>query len=150
MGRMKYHFKYFLFYKFTEFLLLTNKALIRIIPFKKLITFYANALSPVSDNEIEMRKARIIHDAINRYQKILFWKPVCFEKALTAMVLARVFRLPATVYFGIMKTKQGTMLAHAWSQIGDYSITGYENKEGFTVVYTMYYTPGETGKTGWN
>lgn len=134
----------------VSILLILNKILIKIVPFKKLITFYANTSYPMPWGEIEKKKARIIHNAINRHEKILFWKPVCFEKALTAMVLARLFHLPATVYFGIMKTEQGTMLAHAWSQIGEYWITGYENKDGFTVVYTMYYAPAKTGRTRWN
>lgn len=134
----------------VSMLLILNKTLIQIVPFKKLITFYANTSYPIPCGEIQKRKARIIHNAINRHEKILFWKPVCFEKALTAMMLARIFHLPATVYFGIMKTDQGTMLAHAWSQIGEYWITGYENKDGFTIVYTMYYAPTETGRTRWN
>lgn len=143
MARMIHHLKYFLFCKFAEFLLLINKTLVKIVPFKKLITFYANTSYPEQCSEIQMRKAKLIHNAINRYDKILFWKPVCFEKSLTAIVLARFFHLPGTVYFGIMKTNQGEMVAHAWSQIGSYWITGYENKDEFTVVYTMYYVPDQ-------
>lgn len=137
-------------YSGVSIVLILNKILIKIVPFKKLITFYSNTSIPVQRGEIQKRKARIIHNAINRHEKILLWKPVCFEKALTAMVLARLFHLPATVYFGIMKTEQCTMLAHAWSQIGEYWITGYENKDEFTIVYTMYYVPAKTGRTRWN
>lgn len=142
MRRMIFRSKLFGFHLFVALILMLNKMLIRIILFKKLIKFYSNTQNPVNQNELDTKKVKLIHDTINRHEKILFWKPVCFEKALTAMMLARIFHLPATVYFGIMKTEQGTMLAHAWSQIGDYWITGYENKDEFTVVYTMYYAPG--------
>lgn len=141
MKRLLFSVKLSIFYALVAVLLLVNKALIRIVPFKKLIEWYANAPVSVEYNDIDKNRAKLIHDALNRFNKILFWQPVCFEQSLTVMVLARLFHLPGTVFFGIKKTDHGEMLAHAWSQIGNYWITGYANKDDFTVVYKMHYRP---------
>lgn len=138
-----YRLKLLLFNTFVAVLLLINKALIRVMPFKKLIEFYANSTNSATYSGIEFRKVRLVHNALNHFEKILFWKPMCFEQALTAMMLARLFHLPGTIYFGIAKNIHGEIIAHAWSQIGTYETTGYMNKDEFTVVYQMYYAPPE-------
>lgn len=141
-----FQFKKLLLYTFVAVMLLVNKVWIRIIPFKKLITFYANSSIGVQCDEVEKEKVMLIHSVMERFNRILIWKALCFEKSLTVMVLAHLFHLPGTVYFGIKKSNSGEVLAHAWSQIGCYWITGYINKDEFTVVYKMYYIPDKLVK----
>jgi hypothetical protein len=142
--KILYQIKLFFFFTFVAVLLLVNKALIRLVPFKKLITLYAN--TEIHGQLSEMGRVQLIHRAINRFDKILFIKILCFEQSLTAMVLARLFQLPASVYFGIKKSDEGEILAHAWSQIGDVFISGYRIRDEYTVVYKMYYVPKDGRK----
>lgn len=141
MKAMIFKFKKFLLYTLVIILISINKLLIRIIPFSKLIGFYTNANEFSDSIFVEESKVKLIRHSIYRVNRILFWKPVCFEQSLTVLLLARFFRVPGSIYFGIFKSESGSMLAHAWTRIGCYWVTGDDLKERFTVVYKLHYIP---------
>lgn len=134
-------FKKTIFYALVFILLCTNKVLIRIIPFNKLIHLYTNAAQDIEMAEVDEHIVKMIRHSITRYRKLLFWPPVCFEQSLTVLLLARLFRMPGSIYFGINKSDHGKMIAHAWTRIGQYWVTGDALKDSFTVVYKVHYLP---------
>lgn len=141
MKALIFSFKKFLFNTLVTILLSVNKMLIHIIPFKKLIRIYSNASDHGESFAVEESKVKLIRNSIRRVRKLLFWTPVCFEQSLTVLLLARFFHIPGSIYFGIHKSEDGKMLAHAWTQMGSYWVTGDELKDRFTVVYKVHYIP---------
>lgn len=141
MKGLIFTFKKTLFYTLVFLLLCINKVLIHIIPFKKLIRYYSNASDNIESFVVGENRVNMIRHSINRNRRLLLWKPVCFEQSLTVLLLARFFRLPGSIYFGICKSQNGKMIAHAWSQIGNYWVTGDDQKDRFTVVYKAHYIP---------
>lgn len=141
MKALIFSFKKLIFNTLVTILLSINKVLIRIIPFKKMIGIYSNASDQGESFVVEENKVKLIRNSIRRVRRILFWTPVCFEQSLTVLLLARFFHLPGSIYFGICKSEDGKMLAHAWTQMGGYWVTGDELKDKFTVVYIMHYIP---------
>ena len=143
MKKRLYILKLRVFYGLILFLLVFNKILIHVIPFKKLIKIYSNISGKhtPSNDGIDSNRVRLVHNSIKKVQSKIKWQPKCFELSLTVLVLARLFKLPGSVYFGIARDEKETMAAHAWSQLGTYYITGYENMERFTTVYQVHYLP---------
>lgn len=141
MKALIFTFKKTIFYTLVFILLCTNKVLIRIIPFNKLIHLFTNATHDIEMVEVDERKVKMIRHSITRFRKLLFWQPVCFEQSLTVLLLARLFRMPGCIYFGINKSDHGNMMAHAWTRIGRYWVTGDALKDSFTVVYKVHYLP---------
>jgi len=141
MNAVIFTFKKALFYTFVYMLLCSNKLLIHIIPFKKLILFYSNTSDSIESFTVEENKVKLIRHSVKRVRRLLFWTPVCFEQSLTVLLLARFFGLPGSIYFGIYKSKNGKMIAHAWTRIGNYWVTGDALKDKFTVVYKVHYIP---------
>ncbi len=134
-------FKKTIFYALVFILLCTNKVLIRIIPFNKLIHLYSNTTQDIEMAEVDAHQVKLIRHSITHFSKLLFWPSVCFEQSLTVLQLARLFRMPGCIYFGINKSDHGKITAHAWTRIGQHWITGDALKDSFTVVYKVHYLP---------
>lgn len=62
------------------------------------------------------------------------WKSKCLVQALTTQRMLREKGISTTIYLGVKKDKNNTMLAHAWIRCGTYIITGGSNKHEYTVV----------------
>ena len=141
MKALIFTFKKTIFYTLVFTLLCINKVLIRIIPFNKLMQLYTNTTHDIVMAEVDENKVKMIRHSITRFRKLLFWQPVCFEQSLTVLLLARLFKMPGCIYFGINKSDHGKMKAHAWTQIGRYWVSGEAIKDSFTVVYKVHYLP---------
>lgn len=141
MKALIFTFKKTIFYALVFMLLCINKVLIRIIPFKKLIHLFTNAEQDLEMPEVDEHIVKMIRHSITRFRKLLFWPSVCFEQSLTVLLLARLFRMPGCIYFGINKSDHDKMIAHAWTRIGQYWVTGDALKDSFTVVYKVHYLP---------
>ncbi len=81
------------------------------------------------------RKALIeISQAINTMSRYTLWESMCLVKAIACMKMLERRHIGSTLYLGTAKDHTGSMIAHAWLRSGPYYLTGYEEKDKFTVV----------------
>lgn len=62
------------------------------------------------------------------------WESKCLVQALTAQRMLKKKGISTTIYLGVKKDKNNSMLAHAWIRCGSYTVTGGSNKDEYTVV----------------
>ncbi|PYS74611.1 MAG: lasso peptide biosynthesis B2 protein [Acidobacteria bacterium] len=62
------------------------------------------------------------------------WQSNCLTKAVAGRIMLRRRRIASTVYFGLTKTRDGALQAHAWLSTGNSSMTGGSNLNRYTVV----------------
>ena len=70
--------------------------------------------------------------AIKRVKRYCPWDIKCMAQALTAKQLLKQAKIPSTIYLGVGKENPEKLIAHAWLQCMDITITGNEEKSKFT------------------
>lgn len=84
----------------------------------------------ISDKTVLSSVSQAIH-IMSRYT---FWESQCLVKAIAAMKMLEKRNIESTLYLGTARDESGEMIAHAWLRSGPFYITGFEEKEKFTVV----------------
>lgn len=119
-----------------------NKMLIKLLSFEKLVKLYSNSEKKSTFCEAKaIAEIKLIFRSFHFVLKYLPWKPKCFEQSLTVLNMARIYKIPSEIYFGIRKDELQVMYAHAWSKLLSYDISGFQSKNDFTVVYKIVYNP---------
>ncbi len=87
-------------------------------------------------NEIEMKTANQVGQAIMRASAYTPWESACLAQSLAAKKMLQKRGIPGVFYLGAMKDEESKekMKAHAWSHCGDTIITGGVGHELFTVL----------------
>ena len=102
-------------------------------PFKKLLPILSKKQGQhtIADEEtLQLIKLSIARAGIRSP-----WRTKCFEQALAAKMMLNRRGIKSTVYFGVMKGKDGDHLqAHAWVKVGEFVITGWKGIEQYSVV----------------
>jgi hypothetical protein len=63
------------------------------------------------------------------------WQSNCFPQALTARNLLGLYGIPYSLFFGVNRNAENTVLAaHAWVTVGRVRVTGGTSFDQFTVV----------------
>lgn len=62
------------------------------------------------------------------------WESKCLVQALTAKKLLNRYKLPCTLYMGVAKDREGSMIAHAWLRCGMIFVTGGRGHLYYTVT----------------
>lgn len=123
--------------EFGHFLLATLflwfcQALVVMLPMKFYWPMFRDSankgyLKTTYDRVLTVRKALL------RGLHYLPWNAKCLVQALAGKLLLRYFRLPGTIYFGVLK-EDGKLKAHAWLKAGNQFVAGKEGHRKFTVV----------------
>lgn len=109
---------------------------LKIIPFKnfkKHMGVY-NEESPINIELIQYKEAKAVKRIIEAVSKITPWKSKCLVQALTAKKMMKRRGISTTIYLGIKKDSEETMIAHAWTRCGTMYITGGKYREDYVVV----------------
>lgn len=75
-----------------------------------------------------------VSQAIEIMSRYTFWKSQCLDKAIAAMKMLEKRQIESTLYLGTARDESGELVAHAWLRSGPFYITGFEEKEKFTIV----------------
>lgn len=89
----------------------------------------------------EMQRARQISRQIQWVARYCPWRANCFAQAITARWLCGFYRLPCLICFGLKKSTDGQVLAHAWVRAGDVAITGGDGFADYQLVASFLYSP---------
>lgn len=84
-------------------------------------------------NNDQMKDLAMINRAINMVCSHTPWKSECLVRAFIASYYLKKKKIPGTVYMGVCRDENGSMIAHAWTKCGKYSVTGGSG-EKFTVT----------------
>jgi hypothetical protein len=111
------------------------KTTLAFLPFSK-VTRWMGAANKESSFDAQPEHAKYIHwvrravELCNRYS---FWETECYTQALTAKILLRRKKIPATLYIGFHKDKTGKFKGHAWLRSGEIIVTGKKSMHEFQV-----------------
>jgi hypothetical protein len=110
--------------------------MILFVPFKKIASYMGKSRYETKYflTETEQRRARKLGKMISYVSDCTPWESKCFVQALTGFMLLRLFHIPSTIYFGVRKQPDDSLVAHAWLRAGDQVITGDEERIFFIPV----------------
>jgi hypothetical protein len=87
----------------------------------------------------EPAQVELVGWAVRAAARRVPWRGSCMTQALTASVLLRQMRLPATLHLGVANDRaSASMVAHAWVEIGSKVVVGGEGHQRFTSVATYH------------
>jgi hypothetical protein len=105
--------------------------LILFIPFRWYIALFKDRRK--QHDSISDEKILLIRIALLRGLNYLPWKGKCLAQALAGKLLLKKFRMPGTIFFGVMKVND-KMKAHAWLISGTQFICGKKSHKQYTIV----------------
>lgn len=81
-----------------------------------------------------VHRARMISRLITTTARYCPWNANCFAQAITARVWLACYGIPYALYFGLKKSPEQQLEAHAWVCAGPVKVTGGDSFDTFTVV----------------
>jgi len=116
-----------------------SRAAILFVPFRYLVRLskkqgQPNVYIPVlsADQDSRVRQISLV---IKIASRLTPWTSNCFPRALTALVLLRLYDIPHSLFFGVLRTATDEGLAaHAWIAAGPVQVTGGDGFKRFAVV----------------
>ncbi|WP_461637526.1 lasso peptide biosynthesis B2 protein [Labilibaculum euxinus] len=105
-------------------------------PMKRIAALMGNnrTIDATITNAKEQETIQQIKIAINRTKRLALWRFMCFEQGLTAKKMLKRQKINSTIYFGLSKTPDNKLKAHAWLKAGDLFITGGKGHQQFKVL----------------
>lgn len=116
---------------------LTANISIKIIPFKKLISLLTNVdkVEEVSLTILQHNRLATIHRIMQRVSYKVPWRVMCYEQAIIVLLFCRLLKINVNISFGVRKSNDGKVLAHAWTRAGGLLVSGWRNSHLFSNVY---------------
>ncbi|TXC92351.1 lasso peptide biosynthesis B2 protein [Metabacillus litoralis] len=111
--------------------------ILKSVPFHKIVHLLGEEnkeTTYITPSILDKKTLVQISQAINTMSRYTLWESMCLVKAIACMKMLERRHIGSTLYLGIAKDQTGSMIAHAWLRSGPYYLTGYEEKEKFTVV----------------
>ncbi len=121
----------------TSLLFLARIAVIS-LPFRWIAKTLGEKRDPTSEidktskaNDLELNR---IGWTIRRISDHTPWKSNCLAQAIAAQRMLSRRNRPSAIYFGLTKTDEGKMEAHAWLKSADTILTGGTKLDQYSVV----------------
>nr|WP_282433803.1 lasso peptide biosynthesis B2 protein [Desulfosporosinus sp. I2] len=105
-----------------------------IIPFRYLSACLDKHMAKPYNTENTDGFKRRISWAIDLMSRYTPWESKCLVQAITGKLFLRQRRIENTLYLGVAKTQEESLIAHAWLRSGDDIVTGVCGNKEFTVV----------------
>jgi hypothetical protein len=101
-------------------------------PFSKILPVLKDGRS--NDQQQDMALLQMVKLSIARAVARSPWRTKCFEQALAARMMLKRRGIATITYFGVLKTADDKMEAHAWLKSGEFVVTGWRRMGEYTVV----------------
>jgi len=107
--------------------------IISLLPFKWYSRWLGvkGAVATTKTNTELILMVKKIEKAMLRVKRYFPWRIKCLARALTAKYLLKNRNIPSTIYLGVAKENPDKIIAHAWLQCMDITVTGKEEKSKF-------------------
>ncbi len=104
-----------------------------LFPFRAVASRFGTVTPPAAGNDAAMRvlndaqsaQAREIGWAVTRAARYVPFRAVCLPQAIAAQAMLRRRRVASVMHFGVAKSAQEPLSAHAWLDAGQVEVTGY-------------------------
>ena len=90
--------------------------------------------SPDTHRPEQQAAAERIAWAVNTMSRFTPWDSNCFAQAIAAKRMLQQFKIPSTLYLGVVRKDAQELEAHAWLRSGTIVVTGARDMGRFTVV----------------
>ena len=139
--KLNYYVKKLTLYIAVVCILLVSKLLIMTLPFKKIVELLSNSKGEpiLGTDKRSLGRVKSLRFVIHKVAKRLPIAILCYEQAITALIILRMLKISSTIFFGINRNESNVLEAHAWSKAENIYITGFENMNEFTEVYKLSY-----------
>ncbi len=119
----------------TLFMALARPAVL-LFPFRRIAPMLGceQLESPIEITTMQDMKAKQIGWAVVTMSYHTFWQSTCLVQAIAAQMMLKIRGIPGTIYMGMAKDREGTLLAHAWVRCGSKIITGAPESGQFTII----------------
>ncbi len=97
-------------------------------------------LPPETAGRDDGAEARLIGRAVARAARRLPLRAVCLQQAVAASSMLRRRGLPVEIHFGLARSKEGELTAHAWCSSAEVAVTGAAEADEYTQV-AIYRSP---------
>lgn len=83
------------------------------------------------DNHIDIEHLKRIKTAVNRANKLAFWKNLCLVQSVAARWMLQRRNIASQFSLGVAHDENNKLIAHAWVKVLDFEITpkGLDYKE---------------------
>lgn len=113
------------------------KLAIRIVPFAAMAPRLGRAVTPVhllaQPTGAPGHRAALIAEAVRVTARTTPWTTDCYPKALAAVLLLRLHRMPYVLTFGV-EGETGELAAHCWLESEGTAICGFRNAHRYRAV----------------
>lgn len=124
-------------------LLLTGlRAALLVLPFRKIAVHFGQLISPGVDDALpeeacgqgHERSALLIGSIVSRVARQLFFEASCLPQALTARCMLTRRGIRSVLHFGVCKTEDHGLKAHAWLDSHRVNVVGAQTAEQFIEI----------------
>ena len=126
---------------FVAFLFLFfSKLVLLFFPLKKLAPRLGiiNQTLNTNLNSSQELKALQIKIAVARAARLVPWRSVCIDQAMTGLMMLSRHKIPSSLCLGVKKeNNENKLLAHAWIVCGNRILIGGRESRGFKLVSTF-------------
>lgn len=106
--------------------------------FKALVNCIAIEKGEYDENMVlspsDIGKSREIKRSVEYISKHTPWESLCLVRALTGMTILKLFGIHSVLFLGLSKDKSKGLEAHAWLNVGKYTLIGGEQMNGFNII----------------
>lgn len=91
----------------------------------------SNQLTKGSGKNIDLLKVSEVSYSVQTMSRFTPWESNCLVQACAAKYMLNRRKQQSTVYFGLAKDEQGSIIAHAWVKCGKHFVTGGDGSTHF-------------------
>jgi len=112
------------------------RLILLIMPFKRIAPYLGQHMqeSPMESRTEELTVIKRISWAVQATSRRTFWKSKCLVQALTAKFMLRRRHISSTLYLGVARDGNQSLIAHAWLRSGETTVTGAQARVDYSVV----------------
>lgn len=92
---------------------------------------FESVMDPIND---QVQMVQLVKRASRRSQVYLPFKEKCLIEAMVAKKLLIKSGIQSTIFLGVNKDQNKSLIAHAWLKCGSAIITGNKGKDRYTVL----------------
>lgn len=103
------------------------------IPFKHCI----KCIAPIKKTDVSsVHELVLIRQAVNRANKLAFWKNICLVQSFAARFMLQRRSIPSELYLGLQFANGKELIAHAWLVSNHLNITP-KGKINYKTIFTI-------------
>ena len=91
----------------------------------------SNQVPKGSGTDIDLLKVSEVSYSVQTMSRFTPWESNCLVQACAAKYMLNRRKQLSTVYFGLAKDEQGSIIAHAWVKCGKHFVTGGDGSTHF-------------------